>query len=470
MKIVILAGGRGTRLWPLSRNSYPKQFLNFQDNFSLLQKSVRRFLSFTSYENIFVVTHKDYFYLVQSQLIALDPKLKNQIILEPEGKNTAPAIALAIKFLEEKEGAEKNETIFISPSDSLILPEDNFQEEVFLAGQLAKQGHLVTFGALPSKPETGYGYIQVEQTENKKVFKASSFVEKPPLATAIEYMSCGNFLWNCGSFCFTVEKFWQELETYCPSLAKFTHCSYEEFLENFSLLPSLSIDYAILEKSKDIIVITLHAFWSDLGTWDAVYETCPKDENQNVKIGNIAETETKNCLLFGDKRLISTLNLEDLIIIDTEDALFVGKKGDSQNVKIVVEKLKAQEKQEALTHLTSYRPWGNYTVLEEGPRYKIKKITVSPLQKLSLQLHYHRSEHWVVVKGTAKVTIDEKEILLHENESIFIPKSSSHRLENPGKVPLELIEVQVGEYVGEDDIVRLEDIYGRENISCQISP
>jgi mannose-1-phosphate guanylyltransferase/mannose-6-phosphate isomerase len=269
----------------------------------------------------------------------------------------------------------------------------------------------------------------------------------------------GDYLWNSGIFGFTIDTFLTDLQKHCPAMS--AQSSLKELTENFNLLPETSIDYALMEKSEKIIVIPLDITWSDVGSWDSVYETLEKDQNQNVKIGNILDIDTKNCLIYGGKRLISTVGLEDLLVVETDDALFIGKKGESQKVKNLVDELKKRKAKEPFEHLTSHRPWGSYTVLEEGERYKIKRIVVEPMQRLSLQMHYHRSEHWVVVKGTAKVTVGEKEILLHENESVYVPKSTVHRLENPGKVRLELIEVQVGEYVGEDDIIRFEDIYGR---------
>jgi mannose-1-phosphate guanylyltransferase / mannose-6-phosphate isomerase len=295
------------------------------------------------------------------------------------------------------------------------------------------------------------------------VYEVEEFVEKPNFEMAQSYLLNGDYLWNSGIFLFHLGTFLNEMQLYCPSIFEKLQNAFQPFFAAFSEMPDISIDYALMEKSKKTLVIPLDLSWSDVGSWDSVYDVLEKDTNQNVKIGNILDIDTQNCLIIGHKRLISTIGIKDLLVIETEDAIFIGKKGESQRVKSLVEELKKRNAKEPFENLTSHRPWGTFTVLEEGLRYKIKRIVVDPCQRLSLQMHYHRSEHWIVIKGTAKVTIGEEEMLVHENESIFVAKSQKHRLENPGKVPLELIEVQVGEYVGEDDIVRFDDIYGRKN-------
>lgn len=461
MKIVILAGGSGTRLWPISRRAFPKQFLHFGEEDSLLQKSVKRFLPTFDVKEILILTNQEYYHLVKSQVGAIDRRLESQIIVEPERKNTAPAIALAVKYMQEFMGATEDECFCVSSSDHLLSPVQTFIQAVEQAEEVAEQGRHVVFGIRPNKPETGYGYIKASNLTNGKPSIVGSFVEKPDAMTAQRYLMSGDYLWNSGIFVFRTGTFISEIQKHCPEIGALMQLSFKQMVEQFSEMPNISIDYALLEKQTPISVIPLDISWSDVGSWDSVYEVMDKDEQQNVKVGNVMAVDTKNCLIMGGKRLISTVGLEDLMIIETDDAVFIGKRGESQRVKALVDQLKEKHSKETLDHLTSHRPWGSYTVLEEGERYKIKRIVVAPLQRLSLQMHYHRSEHWIVVKGAAKVTIGDKEVLTHENESVYVPKSTLHRLENPGRVPLELIEVQVGEYVGEDDIVRFDDIYGR---------
>ncbi len=461
MKVVILAGGSGTRLWPFSRSSFPKQFLHFGDGQSLLQKTIKRFLPAVHPNDILVVTNQSYYHLVKTQITALDQRLENQILIEPEKKNTAPAICLAVKYIQEVLKADPTECILISSSDHIISPEDTFLKAIFQAETVARKGHHVIFGVRPHKPETGYGYIKANGDLDELAWQVEEFVEKPDYALAQTLLLSGSYLWNSGIFLFQIQTFLEEIQTHCPAISELLSGSFKELVARFYQMPDISIDFALMEKTNKTMVIPLNITWSDVGSWDSVYDVLEKDSNQNVKIGNVLDIDTKNCLIMGEKRLISTIGLEDLLVIETQDALFIGKKGESQRVKMLVEELKKQNASEPFDHLTSHRPWGSYTVLEEGIRYKIKRIVVDPNQRLSLQMHYHRSEHWIVVKGTAKVTIGNTEQLIHENESVYVPKSQVHRLENPGKVPLELIEVQVGEYVGEDDILRLEDIYNR---------
>lgn len=459
MKVIILAGGSGTRLWPLSRSTHPKQFLAFGQEHSLLQKTVLRFLKELGGENILVVTSKEYFHLVRAQLSSLDPPLVHQICLEPAQKNTAPAVAWALKVLEENYHLKKQEAVLICPSDHWISPEEIFLKNVGEAISFAEQGNIVTFGIRPSHPETGYGYIRTSLGGG--ISPVEAFVEKPDLQTATQYILGGQHLWNAGIFLLTQESFWREAMEHAPMLGKYADASLQELSEMFTTLPEVSFDYAVMEKTKRAVVMPLEVTWSDVGSWDSLYDVLDKDEENNVTIGNVYALDTKKSLIIGGKRLISTIGLEDTLVIDTEDALFIAKRGESQRVRALVDALKAKGSKQVVEHTEVHRPWGSYTVLEEGLRYKIKRISVTPQARLSLQLHYHRSEHWVVVQGTAKVLIGEKEMLLHENESVYVPRSSIHRLENPGKLSLEIIEVQVGEYLSEDDIVRLEDIYNR---------
>jgi mannose-1-phosphate guanylyltransferase/mannose-6-phosphate isomerase len=327
---------------------------------------------------------------------------------------------------------------------------------------LAKGGDIVTLGIHPNRPETGYGYIKKLQ---EKCFHGShrveQFVEKPNSVTAQKYLLSGNYLWNSGMFAFTIETLMNEIQKHASDIYECLQGKYEDVLANFSKMPDISIDYAVMEKASRVVVLPLELSWSDVGSWDNVYEILDKDEHQNAKVGQVVDVDTKNCMIIGGKRLIATIGLEDMLVIETDDVILISKRQESQKVKQLVEKLKLQGRKEVAEHITTYRPWGSYTILENSAEYKIKKIVVNPLQILSLQMHYHRSEHWVVVQGTAKVTIGDKQTLVHENESIYVPKTATHRVENPGKIPLEIIEVQVGGYLGEDDIVRFEDIYGR---------
>jgi mannose-1-phosphate guanylyltransferase / mannose-6-phosphate isomerase len=459
MKYVILAGGSGTRLWPCSRQAFPKQFLHFGDGESLLQKTVRRFYPAAHPSDIFIVTNQSYYHLVKNQLMEIDPGFEQQILLEPERKNTAPAICLAIKYLQEVLDVPEEECILISSSDHIISPEKVFIHAISEAEKIAKEGNHVIFGIRPTQPETGYGYIKASMEGGTQ--RVEHFVEKPDRPTAQSYLLSGDYLWNSGIFLFQIGTFLKEIALFCPEMGPLCVGGFEEMVSAFADMPSISIDYALIERSSKTVCLPLDVSWSDVGSWDSVYDLLDKDDHHNVKRGNVFDSDTHRCLIMGNKRLIATIGLEDLLVIETEDALFIGKRGESQKVKDLVEALKKENTKEPFEHLTVHRPWGKFTILEEGQRYKIKRIVVDPKQRLSLQRHYHRSEHWVVVKGVAKVTIAEQELLVHENESVYVPKSEVHRLENPGKVPLELIEVQVGEYVGEDDIVRLEDIYQR---------
>lgn len=461
MKVIILAGGSGTRLWPYSRREMPKQFLHFGEKRSLLQKTIERFIPIIDPKDILIVTSQDYFHLVKTQVMEISLQLENQILIEPEQKNTAPAIALAICYLTSFLKISSQECVLICSSDHLISPQEIFIHALVEAEKIAQKARNVIFGVRPNKPETGYGYIKLGVQEQENIYHVDSFVEKPDFALAQKYLLSGQHLWNSGIFLFQIETFIKELQKHCPEIGIGISEDFKEFVARFSELPNLSIDYALMEKSTNTKVMRLDLNWSDVGSWDSVYDFLEKDQHNNAKMGNVLDIDTKNCLIMGNKRLISTIGLEDLIVVETADALFIGKRRESQRVKALVKELQKKEAKESYLYPTSHRPWGHFTVLEEAERYKLKRIVVESKQRLSLQMHYHRSEHWVVVKGTAKVTINQQETILSENESIFVPKRAIHRLENPGKVLLELIEVQVGEYVGEDDIVRLEDVYQR---------
>lgn len=469
MKAIILAGGSGTRLWPLSRKNYPKQFLKLNGDKSLLQQTVERLLQAVKPEDIIVMTNNDYKFHVQSDLQTLNSKLltlNSNIILEPARRNTAPAIALGVKYCLEKLGCNKDEVVFISPSDHVIKPADKFAEYFEKAEEIAKRGYIVTFGIKPDRPETGYGYIkarsQSTEARTQKFFEVEKFVEKPDTETAKRYIEEGNYYWNSGMFAFSIGVMIEEFKRYTPEIGEILGMNLDDMIINFVKMPDISIDYAIMEKSNRVVTLPMELCWNDIGSWDSICDVLDKDACGNIKIGDILTLDTSNTLIIGNKRHISTIGLEDCLVVETDDAILIAKRGEAQKVKDIVNTLKKHSRKEIEEHITTYRPWGSYTVLEEGPRYKIKRIMVNPQEKLSLQMHYHRSEHWVVIKGTAKVTIGDKEIFIHENESAYVPKSTLHRLENPGKVPLEIIEVQNGEYVGEDDIVRVEDVYGRQ--------
>ncbi len=496
MKAVILAGGSGTRLWPLSRKNYPKQFLKLDarsgagdcafDRGSLIQQTASRLMNAVSPDDIVIMTNNRYKFHVQADLEGVAEGLARHIILEPAKRNTAPAIALALRYCTEKLGCGGDEVVFVCPSDHIIEPEERFLEYLKTAQEISARGFIVTFGIKPSYPETGYGYIKSkgqsakgkgERIEEKDTMhyapgstrggtqpylEVERFVEKPDAATAEEYLRDGGYYWNSGMFAFCIGTAEQELRKYAPQIFELYELGYERMLAAFGKMPDISIDYAVMERSDRVVTMPMDVRWNDVGSWDSILDVFPKDAAGNVTIGDVILQDTRKSLIMSDRRLIAAVGLEDLLVVETDDAILIARRGDAQKVKDVVETLSARGRREATEHTTTYRPWGSYTVLEGGPRYKIKRIVVNSLERLSLQMHYHRSEHWVVIKGTAKVRIGEMEKHVHENESVYIPKSTLHRLENPGKVPLEIIEVQNGEYVEEDDIIRIDDVYGRQ--------
>jgi len=473
MKFLVLAGGSGTKLWPLSRKNFPKQFLKLparEGNTceSFFQKTLKRLCLYQEPE-IFIVTNEKHKFYVINQIEEVSKQLKNkpafEIILEPASKNTAPAIALALRYAIKK-GVSQEEVFFVSPSDHLIKPDEEFMDYIKASEEIAKKGYIVTFGIKPTRAETGYGYIKVrsKDTEGESFYRVERFVEKPNIETAKKYIEEGSYFWNSGMFAFRVDTIVEEFKKYAPQLGEFFQKSYEEAVKDFPDLSDISIDYAIMEKTDKAALLPLNVFWSDIGSWEALYDILDKDASGNAVVANSINIDTKGSLIVGNKRFITTLGLQDTVIVETDDALLIAKKGECQKVKDIVKILSEKALPQVEEHTTVYRPWGSFTLLETGHRYKIKRITVNPGESLSLQMHHHRSEHWVVVKGTAKVKIGEKEQFVHENESVYVPKSTVHRLENPGKIPLEIIEVQVGEYVEEDDIKRFEDVYGRQDI------
>ena len=459
MKMVILAGGGGTRLFPLSRKTMPKQFLSLGTDKSLLCQAVGRLKGLVKQEDILVVTSQEQLHHVKTEL-AVCGSPKAHIVTEPVPRNTAPAIALAMAYCREELNAGDDEVLLVCPADHIIRPPESFQQAAKEGVKAAKLGHLVTFGVRPAKAETGYGYIQAGESCDGG-FRVESFKEKPDEKTAQEYLEAGNYYWNSGMFAFSMGTMRREFEAHQPDIAELLALDLASLRERFAEMPDISIDYAVAEKSTQVLTIPFGGYWNDIGSWDAIYDVLPKDGDGNAIAGDCMALDCKNSLLLGRSRLIAGIGLEDVLVVETDDVILVAGKGESQKVKDLVTELKSLGRKEAEEHTTVYRPWGSYTVLGEGPGYKMKRIVVNPGGCLSLQMHYHRSEHWIVTGGTAKVTVGDEVRMVHENESIFVPQSTKHRLENPGRIPLAIIEVQNGSYLGEDDIVRFEDVYGR---------
>ena len=457
MTNIILCGGSGTRLWPISRTLLPKQFVKLFDDKSLFQLTVERNTSLCS--NQFIVSNTEQYFLALDQLVELN-KTSDHYLLEPVGRNTAPAIALACMVLDPQE------IVLVTPSDHLIKDADAYAQVVKRAKELASQDYLVTFGIAPTFAETGFGYIESQGEE------VVSFKEKPDTSTAQAYIDAGNYYWNSGMFCFKAGVFLEELQKHSPlifeaSKTAIANASADGLIrikhEDMITIPEDSIDYAVMEKSDRVKVVRSDIAWSDVGSFDALYEELPKDSNGNTVCDDNKHIsiDSKNNFVLCDGRKIATIDVEDLIIVDTGDALLVSKKGSSQKVKNVVVELKNRNTELHNIHLTAHRPWGTYTVLEDTPGYKIKRIVVQPGKRLSLQKHFHRSEHWIVVSGTATVTVGDNTLLVRPNESTYIKMGEIHRLTNEGKIPVVLIEAQVGEYTGEDDIIRITDDFNR---------
>lgn len=460
MKIVILAGGGGSRLFPLSRACYPKQFLNIVGNVSLLGQTIERYLNLVQDSDIIIVTNESYIFHVQAELEKIQATHAH-IITEPIGRNTAPAIALAMAYCKDVLHCTDNEILFVSPSDHVIKPVGDFINLIQQSENIAKQNYIVTLGIVPTKPETGYGYIEASTIKIDAAFKVNRFTEKPDKETATNYIKQGNYYWNSGMFMFSIATMKRELQNYTPAINTLSQNGYQATIEHFSEMPDISVDYAVAEKSHSITVIPMKdIYWNDIGSFDAIAEML-KDREGNVMEGDIIADGCKDTMILGGKRLIAGIDLNNLTIVDTPDVLLVTQRGESQKVKNLVNYMKAKKRSEVVENVTMYRPWGSYTILSEGPGYKVKKICINPGQRLSLQMHYHRSEHWTVINGTGKLTLDDKTIIFRENESTYIPIGTKHRLENPGKIPLFIIEVQNGKYLGEDDIVRFDDMYGR---------
>lgn len=460
MKSIILAGGSGSRLWPLSRDMYPKQLLSLDNENSLLQQTFLRLRKFSSAENIATVTNIKHFQDIKLQLNSIDSN--NLVIAEPLGKNTAPAIACTLEYFMQKNNND-DDIVLIVPSDHLINDIAAFAETVRKGEKLAQAGYIVTFGIKPTYPETGYGYIKTAQSFETG-FEVEKFVEKPDLVTAQEYLNSGKFYWNAGIFMAKISTLLDEFAKYEPEIfATLKNLDFSNSTKiNYSIyeaMPSISIDYAIMEKSDKIALIELESDWNDLGSWQSLYEIKPKDENGNVLTGKVVVDDVKNSFIYSQKELVAVSGLEDVVIVETEDAIMACKMSDSQSVKKLYEKLK--ESNTTKLHKTVFRPWGYYTCMNEGDGYLTKTICVLPHQKLSVQSHNHRSEHWVVLEGQALVLLDDKKYDVYAGDSIDIPLKAKHSLQNPYEKELKIIEVQKGDYISEDDIIRYEDCYGR---------
>lgn len=478
---VVMSGGSGSRLWPVSRLSFPKPFVKLPDGETLISKTYKRAANLTDVDTIFTITNREYYFLSKDELPDLKKNGQNlsaSFILEPFGRNTAPAIAMAALKIRGEYGAEAK--LLVMSADHLIEDHGLFEKTVSFASKQADEGKLVTFGIQPTSPETGYGYIEMAdeyRSTNGELssYKVKRFVEKPCLDVAKEYLESGNFLWNSGMFCFRADAILRAIEIHAKDIYESAVVCYQKSLEvnvdgaialeliaeHFEKIPDISIDCAVMEKAKDVVVIPSRFDWSDVGCWQSLAKMIKPDDSGNRIDGEAVLIDVNNTMIQSRHRMVAGVGLQDLVIVDTEDALLVSHAGRVQDVKKIVEKLKIDCNEVAVTHKTVVRPWGTYAVLAEGEGYKLKRIVVKPGASLSLQMHHHRSEHWVVVDGFAEVVNGEETITLKINESTYIPIGNKHRLSNPGATDLVMIEVQSGSYLGEDDIVRFEDAYGR---------
>lgn len=464
---VIMAGGNGSRLWPLSRQLNPKQFLPLADaEFSMLQATIRRLEGLeTALPRL--ICNEQHRFLAAEQLRTLGME-QAKILLEPMGRNTAPAIALAaLQVCAESE----DPILLVLAADHLIGDVAAFHSRIQVALPLAAAGKLVTFGIVPTHPETGYGYIEKGSAFCEDGFAVKRFVEKPDLVTAEDYLASGRYFWNSGMFMFRAKRYLEELQLFRPDILEACQKALDGGAQDlhftrvdqaaFAACPEDSIDYAVMEKTEDAVMVPLDAGWNDIGSWSALWDVGSKDAEGNVFKGDVIGQGVRNSYVHAENRLVAAVGVENLIVVETKDAVLVAHKNQIQDVKKIVERIKKDGRQEHVYHREVYRPWGLYDSIDMGHRYQVKRITVNPGAKLSVQMHHHRAEHWIVVSGTAKVTNGEKTYLVTENQSTYIPVGQVHALENPGVIPLELIEVQSGTYLGEDDIVRIEDIYGR---------
>jgi mannose-1-phosphate guanylyltransferase/mannose-6-phosphate isomerase len=466
---VVLSGGSGTRLWPLSRELYPKQLLPLVGKGTMLQETLARISGMDTVGAPIVVCNETHRFLVAEQLLQLNAVL-GPILLEPVGRNTAPAVAIAALAAVQAHG-DSDPMLLVLPADHVIRDVQAFRATVSLGRKAAEAGKLVTFGVVARTPETGYGYIRRGAGEGP-AYPVEQFVEKPDLATAKQYVASGQYYWNSGMFMFRAKTFLTELRALAPTMyaacvQAFTAATRDlDFVrlpaKEFGAIASDSIDYAVMEKTKHAVVVPLDAGWSDVGSWSALHEAMPSDANGNVQLGDVLVSDTHGCYLHATSRLIATVGLTDHVVVETKDAVLIAPRDRVQDVKTLVNELKKQGRYETSLHREVFRPWGSYDSVDNGDRFQVKRLSVKPGASMSLQLHHHRAEHWIVVSGTARITRGEEVFLLEENQSTYIPVGAKHRIENPGKIPLHIIEVQSGSYLGEDDIVRFEDRYGRE--------
>ncbi len=464
---VILSGGAGTRLWPLSREMYPKQLLALAGKLTMLQDTALRLAGIAGAQPPIIVCNEAHRFTVAEQIRTLG-MTASAILLEPAGRNTAPAVALAALKAQQ---LDPDATIVVAPADHVIRNPRVFQASAETAAALAEEGKLVTFGIVAHQPETGYGYIRRSEGAGP-AYPVAQFIEKPPLDVATQFVASGDYYWNSGMFVFKAARYLSELAAFAPDILEASRAAFAAAKSDldfsridkaeFEKCRSESIDYAVMEKTRDAVVLPLDAGWSDVGSWSSLFDALPADEEGNVLQGDVMVHDTHDCYVHSTSRLVAAVGMDDHIIVETKDAVLVAPKGRVQDVKELVAMIKKAGRSESALHREVFRPWGSYDSIDNGDRFQVKRLSVKPGGVLSLQMHHHRAEHWIVVQGTARITCNDRTFLLSENESTYIPIGATHRIENPGKVPLHIVEVQSGSYLGEDDIVRFEDNYGRQ--------